>query len=176
MADLMSSKRFRVLRRTIHFNDNEQAQGTTDRFYKIRPLFTHITDAFRRVPQTPKQSLDEVMVGYKGKTAGNLRQYIKSKPDKWGFKLFSRASEDGFIHDMILYQGATTLEAHGIPLVPEQGELGITSKIVTTLASTMSTSSTNAIFVDNYFTKICEVNLCLNAEINCFVDYHEMVA
>lgn len=69
VADLMSSKRFRLLRRIIHFNDNSQAHSSIDRFYKVRPLFTHITQAFRREPHTPKQSIDEVMVGYKGRTA-----------------------------------------------------------------------------------------------------------
>lgn len=90
------------------------------------------------------------MVAYKGKTAGNLRQYIKNKPDKRGFKLFERASEDGFICDMVLYQGKTTLEAHDVPLTPEQKVLGATSQIVAVLASTMS-SPTIAIFADNFF-------------------------
>lgn len=49
------------------------------------------------------------MVGYKGKTFGNPRQYIKIKSPKWRFKLFTRASEDGFIHDIILYQGEAIL-------------------------------------------------------------------
>ena len=88
VAEIMSSKRFRLLRRTIHFNDNSQVHESIDRFFKVRPLFSHLNEAFQRVPQTPKQSIDEVMVGYKGKNAGNLRQYIKNKPDKWGFKLF----------------------------------------------------------------------------------------
>ena len=70
-------------------------------------------------------------MGYKGKTAGNLRQYIPLKPDEWGFKLFSRASEDRFIHDMILYQGLmeVTLEVHGIPISPEQETLTDTSQV-----------------------------------------------
>ncbi|KAL1250768.1 hypothetical protein QQF64_018564 [Cirrhinus molitorella] len=71
VANLMSSKRFRLMRSLVHFNDNTQIPGTTD------------------------------------------RQDIKNKPDKWGFKLFARASEDGFIHDLVLYQGKTTLEARG---------------------------------------------------------------
>ncbi|KAI9520732.1 hypothetical protein NQZ68_013136, partial [Dissostichus eleginoides] len=54
---------------------------TIDHFFKVRPLFSLLNTAFRREPQTPKQSVDEVMVAYKGKTAGNLRQYIKTKPD-----------------------------------------------------------------------------------------------
>uniref|UniRef100_A0A672GUR1 PiggyBac transposable element-derived protein domain-containing protein n=1 Tax=Salarias fasciatus TaxID=181472 RepID=A0A672GUR1_SALFA len=126
VANLMSSKRFRLMRRLVHFNDNTQIPGTVDRFFKIRPLFSFLNTVFRKEPQTPKQSVDEVMVAYKGKTAGNLRQYIKNKPDKWGFKLFARASEDGFIHDMI----------------------------VSVLVSTISLSTTTAIFADNFFTSL----------------------
>ncbi|KAK5907130.1 hypothetical protein CesoFtcFv8_005010 [Champsocephalus esox] len=133
VANLMSSKRFRLLKRVVHFNDNTELPGSIDRFFKIRPLF-FLKSAFRPEPQTPKQSVDEVMVAYKGKTAGNLRQYIKTKPDKWGFQLFSRASADGFIHNMVLYQGKTTLEAHGVPLTPEQQAMGATSQIVSVLA------------------------------------------
>ncbi|KAJ8335353.1 hypothetical protein SKAU_G00386950 [Synaphobranchus kaupii] len=154
VANLMSSKRFRLLKRVVHFNDNTEIPGTIDRFFKVRPLFSFLNTAFRHEPQTPKQSVDEVMVAYKGKTAGNLRQYIKTKPDKWGFKLFARASEDGFIHDMVLYQGKTTLEAHGVPLTPEQQALGATSQIVSVLASTMSSPNTTAIFADNFFTSL----------------------
>ncbi|KAI3366108.1 hypothetical protein L3Q82_009927 [Scortum barcoo] len=154
VANLMSSKRFRLLKRLVHFSDNTNLPGTTDRFFKIRPLFTFLNTAFRSEPQTPKQSVDEVMVAYKGKTAGNLRQYIKNKPDKWGFKLFARASEDGFIHDIVLYQGKTTLEAHDIPVTPEQEAMGATSQIVSILASTMSSSTTTAIFADNFFSSL----------------------
>ncbi|KAG0716092.1 PiggyBac transposable element-derived protein 3 [Chionoecetes opilio] len=154
VGNLMSSKRFRLLKRMVHFNDNSQIPGTIDRFYKIRPLFSFLNTTFRTETQTPKQSVDEVMIAYKGKRAGNLSQYIKNKPDKWGFKLFARASEDGFIHDMVLYQGKTTLEAHGVPLTPNKEAMGSTSKIVSVLASTMSCSTTTAIFADNFFTSL----------------------
>ncbi|XP_076035777.1 uncharacterized protein LOC143021873 isoform X2 [Oratosquilla oratoria] len=154
VADLMSSKRFMLMKRLVHFNDNSHIHGSIDRFYKVRPLFSFLNTSFRSEPQTPKQSVDEVMVAYKGKTAGNLRKYLKSKPDKWGFKIFCRASEDGFIHDMMLYQGRTTLQAHDIPLTPEQEVMGVTSQIVAVLASTISCSTTTAIFADNYFTSL----------------------
>lgn len=117
-------------------------------------MFSFLNNAFRREPQTPKQSGDKVVVPYKGKTAGNPRQYIENKPDKWGFKLFARASSDGFIHDMVLYQGKTMLEAHGVPLMPEQKTLGDTSQIVSILASTISPSTISAIFADNFFTSL----------------------
>ena len=38
--------------------------------------------------------------------------------NNWGFKLFSRASDDGFIPDMVLHQGKTTLGAHGENVLP----------------------------------------------------------
>ncbi|XP_068424540.1 piggyBac transposable element-derived protein 1-like isoform X2 [Clinocottus analis] len=138
VANLMSSKRFRLLKRVVHFCDNTEIHGTSDRFFKVRPLFSFLTTAFLLEPQTPRQFVEEVMIAYKGKTASNLKHYIKNQPHKSGFKLFARASEDGFIHDMVLYQGKTTLKGHGASLTPEQKALGATSQIVSVLASSMS--------------------------------------
>ena len=146
VANLMSSKRFSLMKRLVHFNDKTQIPGTVDRFFKIWLLFSLLNTAFRTEPETPKQSVDWVTVAYKGKRAGNLRQYIKNKPRKWGFKLFARASDDGFIHDMVLYQGKTTLEAHGVPLTPEQQAMGATSQIVSILLSTISSSTTTTMW------------------------------
>ncbi|KAA0195347.1 hypothetical protein HAZT_HAZT003510 [Hyalella azteca] len=89
----------------------------------------------------------------RGKTAGNLRQYIQNKPDKWEFKLFSRALADGFVHNMVLYQGLTMLQGHGVKLTPEQEALSTTSKIVSVLAQTMKCSQ-SAIFANNFFTSL----------------------
>ncbi|CAB4061517.1 unnamed protein product [Lepeophtheirus salmonis] len=59
------------------------------------------------IPSTYKHSIDEVIVVYKGTRAGPLRQYIANKADKWGFKLFNRASSCGIIHDLLMYQELT---------------------------------------------------------------------
>ena len=154
VAELMSSRRFMLLKRLVHFNDNSQVHGNIDRFFKVRPLFTFLNEAFRTVPQTPKQSVDEVMISYEENKAGNLRQYSNTEPDKIGFKLFARASEDGFIHDIMLYQGKTTLQTHRIPLNIEQEAMDINSQIVSVLASTMSSNDTTVIFADNFFTSM----------------------
>ena len=42
-------------------------------------------------------SIDEATIPYKGKKAGNLRHYIKSKPKKWGFRFFTRAGISGIV-------------------------------------------------------------------------------
>ncbi|KAK1881532.1 PiggyBac transposable element-derived protein 3 [Dissostichus eleginoides] len=157
VANLMSSKRFRRLKRVVHFNDNTELPGTVDRFFKVRPLFSFLNSAFRREPQTPQQSVDEVRVAYKGKTAGNLRQYIQTKPDNWGFKLFSRASDDGFIPTWCYTRGrlrwGPTVKTC-CPLTPEQQSMRASSQIVSVLASTMSSPTTTAIFADNFFTSL----------------------
>ncbi|KAK8394262.1 hypothetical protein O3P69_006453 [Scylla paramamosain] len=59
-ANLVSSKRFKLMYKFIHFNENSQMPGSPDRFFKVLAL----------------------------------------------------VSEDGFVHDMALYQGKTALKAH----------------------------------------------------------------
>ena len=94
------------------------------------------------------------MVAYKGKRAGNLRQYIQFKPDKWGYKLLCSASIDGFIHDILLYQGDTTFSSHHLQLNEEGSNFLVSSKIVIVLAKSLKNPSQSAIYPDNYFTSI----------------------
>ena len=154
VAGALSSKRFRLIRAMVHFNDNDYAKSSSDRFYKIRPILSAMTKQFRKVRETPTQSVDEVMVSYKGTRAGNLRQYIQSKPDKWGFKLFCRGSIDGFIHDIIMYQGETTFSSHDVPLSEEESKFLVSSKTVITLAKTLKSPKSTTICADNYFTSM----------------------
>ncbi|KAK6183323.1 hypothetical protein SNE40_010825 [Patella caerulea] len=51
-----------------------------------------------------------MMVLYKGKY-GNIKQYIKSKPHKWGFKPWVRCGDEGFMYDFQVYLGKTTNRA-----------------------------------------------------------------
>ncbi|XP_058602618.1 uncharacterized protein LOC131521686 [Onychostoma macrolepis] len=104
----MPRKRFQLLRRYVHFDDNQQCSENPDRFDKIRPHFEMLRKQCLLIPSTYKHSVDEVMIRYKGTRAGTLCQYIGNKPDKWGFKAFCRASSSGIIHDLLLYQGAST--------------------------------------------------------------------
>ena len=55
VAESMSSKRFRQIRSLLHFNNNENLPGTTDRFFKVRPLFVAITRQFLKVKK-PQRS------------------------------------------------------------------------------------------------------------------------
>ena len=151
VAQVMSSKRFRLLRRTIHFNDNMAATGSVDRFYKVRPLFNYVTDACLKIPCTVRNSIDEVIVGYKGRTAGNIGQCIQNKPDKWGSKLYCRASDDGFIHDIMMYQGQSTFDAHRVQLPDNQASMAVSVKIVLALSKTIDRAGPSIVYADNFF-------------------------
>ncbi|CAM4458235.1 unnamed protein product [Leuciscus chuanchicus] len=94
--------------------------------------------------------LDEVMVAYKGTRAGSLRQYIANKPDKWGFKLFCRASSSGIIHDFLLYQGASTF--FNGALTEQEEALLPGAKLVTTFCKTITLPRLSIVFCDNFFT------------------------
>ena len=166
VADYMSSKRFRLMRARLHFNDNHQAVGTQDRYFKVRPLITSITKNFLAIPETPQQSIDEVIVAYKGTRAGNLRQYMKSKPDKWGYKFFCRASIDGIIHDILMYQGKSTFVAHPVQLPVEEQLMNITTKVVLVLVQTLKEQHKKAVYADNYFTSLTLVEH-LKKTYNC---------
>ncbi|KAK3892433.1 hypothetical protein Pcinc_003666 [Petrolisthes cinctipes] len=154
VADMMASKRFRLIRSLLHFNNNENVQASTDRFFKVRPFFSGVTKQFQKVAETPTQSVDEVMVAYKGTRAGSLRQYMQNKPDKWGYKLFCRASIDGFIHDILLYQGETTFKNHPTELSQEESDFQVTIKTVIALVKTLKKPKETAIYADNWFTSI----------------------
>uniref|UniRef100_A0A673IQ48 PiggyBac transposable element-derived protein domain-containing protein n=1 Tax=Sinocyclocheilus rhinocerous TaxID=307959 RepID=A0A673IQ48_9TELE len=154
VADTMSVKCFKVLQRNVHFNDNFQMEGCTECVHKICPLFDMLREQCLLIPPTNMQSVDEVMVAYKGTIAGKLWQYIQNKPDKWGFKIFCQVSSISIIHDFILYQGATTFfniqEEEHAHLGLEDHPLG--GKVVSKLCNTITHKEATVVFYDNFFT------------------------
>ena len=87
---VMSRDRFELIKRYIHFNDNNKDKRkqdeNRDRLFKIRPLF----EALRQncLSQQPEEynSINEQIISFKGRSL--LRRYMSNKPHKWGFKVF----------------------------------------------------------------------------------------
>ena len=106
----MPRDRFLNLLSFMHVADNETAlqRGNPDfdPIYKIRPIYDVLSLRFRTV-YTPEQNIciDEAMAPWKGRL--RFRQYIPSKPDKWGIKLYPICeSSSGYICDFDVYTGA----------------------------------------------------------------------
>uniref|UniRef100_A0A3P9KB14 PiggyBac transposable element-derived protein domain-containing protein n=1 Tax=Oryzias latipes TaxID=8090 RepID=A0A3P9KB14_ORYLA len=150
IADIMLRKRFPLLRRYIHFCDNQHINESPDRFYKIRPLFEMLCQQCLLIPSTFKHSVDEVMVAYKGTMAGTLRQYIANKPVKWGFKLLCHASSSGLIHDLMLYQVISTF--FNVAFTQQDQMLPLRANVLTTLCQTIKHPELSVVFFDSFFT------------------------
>jgi hypothetical protein len=88
----------------------------------------------------PSQALtfDESMAAFKGRSS--IRQYIPSKPHKWGYKIFCLAS-DNYLLRLELYAGADDSES----------EHGKTYDLVVRMLKDYVNQS-HVLFIDNFFT------------------------
>lgn len=97
------------------------------------------------------------MVPYKGTRAGKLRQYIRNKPHKWGYKIFCRSSSSGIIHDLLLYQGKTTFCNEN--LAENEKDLLLGEKVMMVMTRSIPLPQSAIVFCDNFFTSFRLVKL-----------------
>ncbi|XP_040061887.1 piggyBac transposable element-derived protein 3-like [Ixodes scapularis] len=146
VADVMSN-RFEAIHQCLYMNDNLQAlpQGTDgyDRLFKVRPLLDELRKNMSKVAPDERQSIDEQIIPFKGRS--HLKQYLKSKPHKWGYKVFTRESFSGMMHDFIIYEGKGTASDNGF---------GISGDIVIDLVKTLPQHVNQKLFFDNWFTSL----------------------
>jgi hypothetical protein len=154
VSNFMSFNRFQAIRSSLHFYDKslEDQLDPQDRFRKISPLLLYIKRKCNDLIQEAHMSIDEIMVPYKGKYAGNLRQFIMNKPHKFGFKLFALASSSGIVHDFFPYAGATTFDK--MTFTPEEETMGVGAKIVICFAKVIDQPEKTTLYFDNYFTSL----------------------
>ena len=77
----------------LHFRDNSRVDD--DSYYKVCPIF-NILNQGRSVflgRETGRYSVDEVMIPYFGKHSS--KQFIRGKPVRYGYKIWSLCSSDG---------------------------------------------------------------------------------
>ena len=106
----MTRARFLEILQNIHFADNHKEMPPReseeyDRTWKLRPLFDHLGKHFQDMLQPEvHQSIDEHMCKFKGKSI--IRQYMKNKPIKWGFKFWFRCgAKSGYLYAFDMYLG-----------------------------------------------------------------------
>jgi len=134
VADVMPLKRYKCLSRMLHFQDNMSSESSEDRLVKIRPVLDHTRSKCMEMESENQFSIDEIMVHYKGKKAGSLQQYLPSKLQKWGFKIFVRAGVSGFVYDFMVYTGKSTFYGS----TQTQGkEFGLGENVVLQLCKTI---------------------------------------
>ncbi|XP_072377849.1 uncharacterized protein [Diabrotica undecimpunctata] len=134
IAEVMPVKRFKKLRRLIHFQDNK---------------IDAIREKCLSLGQETLFSVDEMMIAYKGTKADNLRQYMPKKPKKWGLKMFVCTGVSGIVYDFLVYTGSSIFT--NAQFCSYEESLGIGAKIVIQLSRTILTPNECVVYFDNFF-------------------------
>lgn len=132
---------------SLHFNDNIllETNAGKDRLFKIRPLIDNLLPKFQALPKSQMLVVDEQMVPFKGRSS--LKQYVPSKPHKWGYKIFVLCDTHGLVADFSIYTG----EIRPVPGLPD---LGASSNVVLGLSRSIPENKNYVLFFDNWFTSI----------------------
>ena len=86
IRNIMSRTRFEQI---LNFANN-QKDKRFDKAYKVRSIISYFNDSLVACSfNDSTQSVDERMVTFNGRSS--MRQYVKNKPIKWGFKFWYAA-------------------------------------------------------------------------------------
>lgn len=144
---IMSGRRFELILKFLHLNDSRQqpsrGQSGYDKLYKVRPLLDLVLENFQSM-YTPTESLsiDESMVGFKGRLA--FLQYMPKKPQKWGLKAWVLAdASNGYVWNWKLYTG----KEEGSP-----SSLGLAHRVVLDLLDDNRLKNRGyQVYMDNFY-------------------------
>ena len=147
IADHMARNRFQKLMSHVHFVNNLEVneEEKTDKLWRLRPWLDSLQNSLKKLPQEEHSSVDEVMVPFKGRSS--VKQYMRNKPHKWGFKLWGRAGASGTLYEFDVYQGASGQQS-------KPGQLSKTSEVVLSMTHNVPDGQNFKLFADNLFTSL----------------------
>lgn len=143
----MSLQRFRFLLRCLRFDDKNtrEERRKTDKLAPIRSLFDmFVANCQNGYHMSEEVTIDEMLPGFRGRCS--FRQYIPSKPNKYGIKLFALCDARMFY--------TSRLEVY-VGLQPE-GPFQVSNKpedVVLRACQHIAGSSRN-LTMDNWFTSV----------------------
>ncbi|KAJ3608478.1 hypothetical protein NHX12_025525 [Muraenolepis orangiensis] len=76
-----------------------------DKLWKLRLWLDSFREKCLQVVPEEHNSVDEMMIPFKGKFS-SIKQYMRGKPNPWGFKVWVRTGISGMMCDFDVYQGS----------------------------------------------------------------------
>ena len=141
----MSRNRYQLLKSVVHFCNNEEANNhKDDKGFKIRSLLSMITKSFQQFGVFEECiSVDEMIVKYYGHNC--LKQFLRGKPIRFGYKLWALCGTSGYCYNFDLYCGKRSTAEHNDGML-----LG--SKVVMNMLEAVKNPDSHSVFFDNFFT------------------------
>lgn len=108
VSDTMRRNRFQEILQNLHFEDNSKASSKTganpDKMWKLRPITDHLkAKMIENFHAEQNLSYDESMISYFGRHG--CKQFIKGKPIRFGYKVWSLCTPSGYMLNFEVYQG-----------------------------------------------------------------------
>lgn len=146
-SSVMTYNRFLFLLTCLRFDDvrTRGERVKTDKLAAIRYVFDNIVEKCKTVFRPSEYvTIDEQLVAFRGKC--NFRQYIPSKPNKYGIKVFALVDARNFYcANMEIYAGKQPEGQYALSNTPEE--------IVCRLIGPITQTGRN-VTVDNWYTSI----------------------
>ncbi|GLV54168.1 uncharacterized protein CBL_21012, partial [Carabus blaptoides fortunei] len=146
--EIMPYRRFALIKRFLHFSDNNSYDPDTHpnpKLNKIWPVYTYLNKVFASSVTLERDiAIDESLMLYKGRLG--WKQYIPSKRARYGIKSFMLCeSKSGYIWSSIVYTGK------GTTFDEEYRNLPMSSQIVMTLMKPLLGKG-YCLTTDNFYT------------------------
>jgi len=111
VTSLFSRDRFKQLLRFFRVVAPDEDATARDPLPHVRALAARLNASFAaHASPSHRLTLDEAMAAFKGRAT--IKQYIPSKPHKWGYKIYCLSSED-YLLRFEVYAGAEERSADG---------------------------------------------------------------
>ena len=153
VMNTMPGKTFEKIKSILHFAPNAEAkppgEDGFDRLHKIRPIMNELRKNFQSVPLEECLSIDEQICPTKKNSY--LKQYVPSKPHKWGYKFYVLSGVSGFAYDFEMYSGQ---ENDPKFRRSDEPDLGAAANNVVRLSRTVPDNCNHKLYFDNYFTSL----------------------
>ena len=142
ISECFTRKRFEDILHYIHFSSG----NSDDKIHKIRPFVEALLRNFKKSrPLAKDSSIDESMIAYFGPHSG--KQFIQSKPIRFGFKNWALCAPNGYLYAADLYMGRNSEYAD------YQKSFGVGGAVVLNLIEKAEVPGNKeyTIYMDNYF-------------------------